>query len=110
MDTSLEFYLMLALIVVYASHLFPRLWLFLCRVGGGVGRWDTTEVSGQVGLRLYFTENDSSDGPDVQTNTNLLRKLNWVHFTKYIIIFHKNIWESMINRLRTIGSLIALFQ
>lgn len=68
---------MLALIVSYATYLFPRLWLFLCRAGGGVGRWDTTEVSGQVGLRLYFTENDSSDGPNVQTyiDIKILRKL-----------------------------------
>lgn len=69
MYTSLEFYLMLALNEADATHLFPRLWLFLCRAGGGVGRWATTDVSGQVGLRLYFTENDSSDGPGVQTYT-----------------------------------------
>lgn len=66
-----EFYLIVALIAVDATHLFPRLWLFLCRAGGGVGKWDTTDVSGQVGLRLYFTEKDSSDGPDVKTNTNI---------------------------------------
>lgn len=59
-------YLMIALILIHTTHLFPRLWLFLCRAGGGVGRWATTEVSGQVGLRLYFTENASSEGPGLQ--------------------------------------------
>lgn len=58
------------MINVYKTNLLPRLWLFLCRAGGGVGRWATTDVSGHVGLRLYLTETDSSDGPDANTYTN----------------------------------------
>lgn len=45
------------------THLFPRLWLFLCLGTGGVGRLPATDASGQVGRRLNLAELEPAEGP-----------------------------------------------
>lgn len=54
----------------WSTHLFPRLWLFLCLGIGGVDRLAATEVSGHVGRLLNFITADTSAGPKRQRSFN----------------------------------------
>lgn len=56
--------------VCSVTHLFPRLWLFLCLGTGGVGRLPATDASGQVGRRLNLAELEPVEGPVNRAESN----------------------------------------